>query len=192
MPTRQASLWPWDLNEDRNRMTDHLCTTLLRWRRRQVWRSSISTSSTPTSTFTIADLGLSILGFPKILPQILPAFLPYSAVITSFVAFVIWNGGIVLGKWYLSICEGGCLNPRFLAQVTSQIIYLLSTYPKSTISRPSLLSSDGLCCWATRLVRWVSRRMSSTECLEESSVFWLFFVMLILTFGVGEHWSLCL
>ncbi|TFK30382.1 glucosyltransferase [Coprinopsis marcescibilis] len=43
------------------------------------------------------DLVKSILDVPKILPQVLPAFIPYTLVLGLFAAFVIWNGGIVLG-----------------------------------------------------------------------------------------------
>ncbi|KAF6766103.1 glucosyltransferase [Ephemerocybe angulata] len=51
----------------------------------------------PALNATPADTLQSILSFPKILPQILPAFIPYSVVLAAFGAFVIWNGGIVLG-----------------------------------------------------------------------------------------------
>lgn len=34
---------------------------------------------------------------PRILPDILPAFVPYTLVLAAFGAFVVWNGGIVLG-----------------------------------------------------------------------------------------------
>lgn len=35
---------------------------------------------------------------PKVLLDILPNFVPYALVLLSFGAFVVWNGGIVLGK----------------------------------------------------------------------------------------------
>lgn len=44
-----------------------------------------------------ADALRSITSFPKIVPQILSAFIPYSLVLAAFGAFVVWNGGIVLG-----------------------------------------------------------------------------------------------
>ncbi|KAJ2920369.1 hypothetical protein MD484_g153, partial [Candolleomyces efflorescens] len=47
--------------------------------------------------FLAADFVGSIKSFPQIIPQILPAFIPYSLVLAAFGAFVIWNGGIVLG-----------------------------------------------------------------------------------------------
>jgi len=33
--------------------------------------------------------------------EILIAFAPFVVVMVAFVAFIIWNGGIVLGKFYL-------------------------------------------------------------------------------------------
>ncbi|KAF8168233.1 glucosyltransferase [Crassisporium funariophilum] len=43
------------------------------------------------------DLIRSVLSLPKVLPDILPAFVPYTLVLAAFGAFVVWNGGIVLG-----------------------------------------------------------------------------------------------
>ena len=34
---------------------------------------------------------------PAVLPGILPSFAPYMLVLIGFGAFVVWNGGIVLG-----------------------------------------------------------------------------------------------
>ncbi|PPQ62790.1 hypothetical protein CVT24_000484 [Panaeolus cyanescens] len=42
------------------------------------------------------DLLKSALGIPKILPDILPASVPYTLVLVAFGVFVVWNGGIVL------------------------------------------------------------------------------------------------
>ena len=42
----------------------------------------------------------SLLSVLKVLPDILPAFVPYTLVLAAFMAFVVWNGGIVLGKIY--------------------------------------------------------------------------------------------
>lgn len=44
-----------------------------------------------------ADIIRSILSVPKILPDVLPSFMPYASVMALFAAFVKWNGGIVLG-----------------------------------------------------------------------------------------------
>jgi hypothetical protein len=35
--------------------------------------------------------------------EVLIAFAPFAVVMMSFVAFIIWNGGIVLGRFYLSL-----------------------------------------------------------------------------------------
>ncbi|KAI0706067.1 glucosyltransferase [Cytidiella melzeri] len=51
----------------------------------------------PAMTASPADLLWSIASVPKVLPQILPSFLPYAVVLAAFGAFVVWNGGIVLG-----------------------------------------------------------------------------------------------
>jgi DIE2/ALG10 family len=45
----------------------------------------------------LADIPRILIDLPKILPEILPSFVPYFLVLLAFGAFVIWNGGIVLG-----------------------------------------------------------------------------------------------
>ena len=45
----------------------------------------------------LGDLVGSILSFPRVLPSILGAFVPYALVLAGFGAFIKWNGGIVLG-----------------------------------------------------------------------------------------------
>ena len=47
--------------------------------------------------FAAADIFRSIVSAPKVLPDILLDFVPYALVCVLFGAFVIWNGGIVLG-----------------------------------------------------------------------------------------------
>ncbi|KAJ7071437.1 glucosyltransferase [Mycena amicta] len=44
-----------------------------------------------------SDIVQSILSLPNVLRDILPAFVPYALVLAVFAAFVVWNGGIVLG-----------------------------------------------------------------------------------------------
>jgi hypothetical protein len=39
-----------------------------------------------------------LMSVPKVLPDILHAFVPYALVLVGFGVFVVWNGGIVLGK----------------------------------------------------------------------------------------------
>ena len=46
----------------------------------------------------VADLLWSILSVPKVLPDILAPLVPYALVVAAFGAFVVWNGGIVLGQ----------------------------------------------------------------------------------------------
>ncbi|THH20999.1 hypothetical protein EW146_g451 [Bondarzewia mesenterica] len=44
-----------------------------------------------------ADLFRSLMSAPRVLPDVLPAFVPYALVCVAFGVFVVWNGGIVLG-----------------------------------------------------------------------------------------------
>ena len=44
------------------------------------------------------DFIYAILSAPKVIPDILPAFVPYTLVLAVFGAFIVWNGGIVLGQ----------------------------------------------------------------------------------------------
>jgi alpha-1,2-glucosyltransferase len=39
-----------------------------------------------------------MLSAPAVLADILPSFVPYTLVLAAFGGFVVWNGGIVLGK----------------------------------------------------------------------------------------------
>ncbi|PIL30951.1 hypothetical protein GSI_07120 [Ganoderma sinense ZZ0214-1] len=43
------------------------------------------------------DFIYAIFSAPKVIPDILPAFVPYTLVLAVFGAFIVWNGGIVLG-----------------------------------------------------------------------------------------------
>ena len=49
------------------------------------------------------DLGNCLRSVPWILLDILPSFVPYTLVLASFGAFVVWNGGIVLGMHRIGI-----------------------------------------------------------------------------------------
>ncbi|EFI28605.1 DIE2/ALG10 family protein [Coprinopsis cinerea okayama7 len=51
----------------------------------------------PALHASLADIPRIVCDVPKIVPQILPAFIPYMFVLCAFAVFVIWNGGIVLG-----------------------------------------------------------------------------------------------
>ncbi|KAF7306547.1 hypothetical protein MIND_00446000 [Mycena indigotica] len=43
------------------------------------------------------DIIKTLLSLPSVIRDILPAFVPYALVLIAFAAFVVWNGGIVLG-----------------------------------------------------------------------------------------------
>ncbi|TFK76758.1 glucosyltransferase [Pluteus cervinus] len=51
----------------------------------------------PALAASSVDLLHAIRSAPAILPDILPLFIPYASVLALFGAFVVWNGGIVLG-----------------------------------------------------------------------------------------------
>lgn len=51
----------------------------------------------PCLAASLGDLPKSFLSVLKVLPDILPAFVPYTLVLAAFTVFIVWNGGIVLG-----------------------------------------------------------------------------------------------
>ncbi|KAL6299647.1 glucosyltransferase [Sparassis latifolia] len=51
----------------------------------------------PALVATPIDLVRSVLSAPAIVLDILPSFVPYGFALAGFIAFVLWNGGIVLG-----------------------------------------------------------------------------------------------
>ncbi|KAK7694275.1 hypothetical protein QCA50_001456 [Cerrena zonata] len=51
----------------------------------------------PALDATPVDLVKTVASVPHVIADILPAFIPYSLVVAGFAAFVVWNGGIVLG-----------------------------------------------------------------------------------------------
>jgi len=51
----------------------------------------------PALEATFSDLVRAVLSAPQVVWDILPAFVPYSLVLSLFGAFVLWNGGLVLG-----------------------------------------------------------------------------------------------
>jgi alpha-1,2-glucosyltransferase len=55
----------------------------------------------------LGDLVRSVLSAPKVLADILPSFIPYTLVVAAFAAFVLYNGGIVLG---MLVSNEGCFN----------------------------------------------------------------------------------
>ena len=46
----------------------------------------------------LADLLRLVISAHRAIPEVLPAFIPYAIVVVGFASFVVWNGGIVLGK----------------------------------------------------------------------------------------------
>lgn len=53
-----------------------------------------------------ADLLRGIWSVPRVLPDILSSFIPYSLVLLTFGGFIIWNGGIVLGTCAIALFGG--------------------------------------------------------------------------------------
>ncbi|KZT65579.1 glycosyltransferase family 59 protein [Daedalea quercina L-15889] len=51
----------------------------------------------PALNASPADLIHSLTSFPRVIPDLLGAFVPYALVLAGFGAFVVWNDGIVLG-----------------------------------------------------------------------------------------------
>ncbi|KII93695.1 glycosyltransferase family 59 protein [Plicaturopsis crispa FD-325 SS-3] len=51
----------------------------------------------PAPSATPYDLILAVKSVPKVLLDVVPAFIPYAVVLTLFANFIVWNGGIVLG-----------------------------------------------------------------------------------------------
>ncbi|KAJ7630545.1 glucosyltransferase [Roridomyces roridus] len=51
----------------------------------------------PALTASLGDLVLAVQSLPSVILDILPPFAPYALVVGLFGAFVVWNGGIVLG-----------------------------------------------------------------------------------------------
>jgi DIE2/ALG10 family len=91
--------------------------------------------------FTVSgDLVRSVLSVPQILVDILPSFIPYTLVVAAFAAFVIYNGGIVLGMLF---SNEGCFIDPTLEQVTRPITYQRFTYHNCTTLLLSRLHLDG-------------------------------------------------
>jgi alpha-1,2-glucosyltransferase len=49
-------------------------------------------------THWVDDLMKTLKSLPGVLPDLMTTFVPYAGVLVGFTGFVIWNGGIVLGK----------------------------------------------------------------------------------------------
>ncbi|KAJ7139732.1 glucosyltransferase [Mycena epipterygia] len=98
----------------------------------------------PALTAGFGDVPRLISSVPKILGDILPAFVPYALVLGLFGVFVVWNGGIVLGDKSNHI-------PSFhIPQV-----YYFAAF-SAAFGWPVLISGEG---GARGLVREVGQRM---------------------------------
>ncbi|KAL0578479.1 glucosyltransferase [Marasmius crinis-equi] len=72
--------------------------TYLRWRRAPSGSPAPSKLHDPPAlSASPGDIFKAIRTSPSVIPDLLPSFVPYTLVMASFVAFVVWNGGIVLG-----------------------------------------------------------------------------------------------
>ncbi|KJA26077.1 glycosyltransferase family 59 protein [Hypholoma sublateritium FD-334 SS-4] len=91
------------------------------------------------------DLIQSIKSAPKVIFDLLPAFLPYTLVLAAFGAFVVWNGGIVL--------EGDKVNHTPVLHVP-QLYYFVAA--ATFFGWPVLISGPG---GAQGLVNGVRSRM---------------------------------
>jgi alpha-1,2-glucosyltransferase len=72
--------------------------TYLRYERKTDEQTKVARLHDPIAEeASFSDLLYSIASFPRVVPRLLPQFIPYSIVLALFGAFVAWNGGIVLG-----------------------------------------------------------------------------------------------
>lgn len=105
-----------------------------------------------------SDLIQSILSAPRILPDIMPSFIPYALVLALFVVFMIWNGGIVLGD----------KSNHIPALHVPQVYYFLAF--AAIFGWPVLLSGDsgvyGLLCEVQARMFSGKRRASVTAVLS--------------------------
>ncbi|KIM85467.1 glycosyltransferase family 59 protein [Piloderma croceum F 1598] len=88
----------------------------------------------PALEARLSDLIQSIMCAPKILPGILPSFIPYASVLALFLAFVKWNGGIVLGD----------KSNHIPSLHVPQLYYFLAS--ATIFAWPALISGDGGAC----------------------------------------------
>lgn len=68
-----------------------------------------------------ADLIRSVLSAPRVLPDILVNFVPYALVLGAFGAFVVWNGGIVLGRRTIFPTDGSMLTRWFVGDKANHV-----------------------------------------------------------------------
>ncbi|KAJ7169447.1 glucosyltransferase [Mycena filopes] len=102
----------------------------------------------PALNATFGDVVQSVSSAPKILGDILPAFVPYASVLALFGAFVVWNGGIVLGD------KSNHIPSLHIPQV--YYFFAFST----AFGWPALISGEG---GAVGLARQVQQRMFGSK-----------------------------
>ncbi len=68
-----------------------------------------------------ADLIHSVLSAPRVLPDVLVNFVPYALVLAAFGAFVVWNGGIVLGMCIEFSATGSTLTQQFVGDKANHV-----------------------------------------------------------------------
>ena len=113
----------------------------------------------------LGDLIGSIISFPWVIPSILGAFVPYALVLAGFGAFIVWNGGIVLGalSFHLAIrnpcshglhCVAGDKSNHVPAFHIPQLYYFVGF--ATMLGWPALISGKG---GPKALAREVQRRM---------------------------------
>ena len=112
----------------------------------------------------LGDIVSSIISFPRVLPSILGAFVPYALVLAGFGAFIVWNGGIVLGMqqshWCSFFCSHGiyCVKGDKSNHIPAfhipQLYYFVGF--ATILGWPALISGKG---GPKALAREVQRRM---------------------------------
>ena len=146
------------------------------------------------------DVLRSVLSTRHILGDILPAFVPYTLVLTVFGAFVIWNGGIVLGgllrvdpTWpqLIDVRSSGDKANHIPSFHIPQVYYFIGF--STAFGWPVLLSANG---GPRSLVRDVQYRMLGTRRCFAFLFPFLLFYRLILIYGrhtlVTVLMSLCM
>jgi len=119
-----------------------------------------------------ADIIRSILSVPKILPDVLPSFMPYASVMALFAAFVKWNGGIVLGD----------KSNHIPVLHVPQLYYFLAF--STLFGWPALVSGDG---GARALIREVQKRMFGGKSRTLATVTLSVFMGLTIHFFTIHH-----
>jgi len=136
--------------------------THLRWMRRSVCTNSILEVS--SFILFVADVIRAFSTAPSVLWNVLPASVPYLMVVGLFVLFVVWNGGIVLGKL---LWDSSCLHKltvyvgdksNHIASIHVPQVYYFIAF-STIMGWPALVSGKG---GVLRLLHDVYSRMFGT------------------------------